>query len=341
MPEADDPRLTCVLVQEAIRRTIKEPGHPLASLAQLRLDEGEGWALRVGVGVEPTPVCLGQPFGMGQEGADVLPDRQGEQIRASLGMLTDTLAAKAIRIGAQASIIGVRPRCPRAGAGTEAFALGRLATLLALHEALKERARPSLGLPGMALMLPPWLLDRRKHRGLPQRGDRDGPPLLLGAIDRRDRPAWLKRAPALGSEPRAARVLPGLAKGRGPPRRGVLAHAPHRPAIPEGRAGPGHLPRLGEAPTDLPNRQAIAADPGKDLADPLGFVRDQRIPRLSPACLLRHRALPIGRPAAHLHHAGPRGMPLATPMAFEDLGAFILRDHPLARQEQGIVRTLA
>ena len=341
MPEADDPRRTFGLVQEAIRITIHEPGHPRASLAQLLLDAGEGGALRGGVGVEPTPVCLGPPFGMGQEGADVLPDRQVEPSRASLGMLTDPLAAKALRIGAHASIRGVRPRFPLAGAGTEAFAIGRRATLLALHEALQESARTALGLPGRALRLPPWLLDRRTHRGLHQRGDRDGPPLLLGDIDRRDRPAGLKRAPALGSEPRAERVWPGLAQGRGPPRRGVLSQAPHRTAIPEGRAGPGHLPRLGEAPTDLPKRQALAADPGKDLADPLGFVRDQRIPRLSPACLLRHRARPRGRPAAHMHHAGPRGMPLATPMACEERGACILRAHPLDRQAQVIVRTLA
>jgi len=100
LPEADDPRLKFMLVQEAIRITVNEPGHPLAQLAQLLLDEGEGWALRVGVGLEPTPIFLGQPFGMGEEGADFLPDRQVEQIRAYLSILTDTLAAKAIRIGA-------------------------------------------------------------------------------------------------------------------------------------------------------------------------------------------------------------------------------------------------
>jgi hypothetical protein len=87
----------------------------------------------VGVGLEPPPIFLGQPFGMGEEGADFLPDRQVEPIRADLGMLTDTLAATAIRIGAQASIRGVRPGCALAGAGTEPVTRVRLATVLALH----------------------------------------------------------------------------------------------------------------------------------------------------------------------------------------------------------------
>ena len=193
----------------------------------------------------------------------------------------------------------------------------------------------------MALILPQLLLDRRKHLGLHQRGDRDGHPLVLGDIDRRDRPSWLERAPALRPEPRAQRVLAGFAKGCGPHICGGLSHAPHRTAIPHGLAGPGDLPRLGEAPTDLPNRQALAADPGKDLADHLGFSRDQLIPRLSPASILRHRAISLGRTAEYIHHAGPRGIPLATPMAFDDLGALILGDHPLDLQEQVICRTLA
>ena len=50
LPEADDPRRKFLLVQEAIRLTVNEPGHPLAQLAQLLLDAGQGWALRVGSG---------------------------------------------------------------------------------------------------------------------------------------------------------------------------------------------------------------------------------------------------------------------------------------------------
>ena len=133
LPEADDPRLTFVLVQEAIRITVHEPGHPLAQLPQLLLDRGQCRARRVGVGVESTPVFLGQPFGMGQEGADFLPDCQVEPIRAYLGILTDALAPKAIRVRTQASIRGIRPGFALAGAGTESFAIIRLATVLALY----------------------------------------------------------------------------------------------------------------------------------------------------------------------------------------------------------------
>ncbi len=71
-------------------------------------------------------------------------------------------------------------------------------------------------------------------------------------------------------------------------------------------ARPGALPRLGEAPTNFPNRQAIAADPGQDLADHLGFVRDQLIACLSPAGLLRHIAIAIGRTAEHIDDASAR-----------------------------------
>ena len=66
LPEANDPRLEFVLVQEAIRITVNEPGYPLTQLPQLLLDEGQGRVLRVSVWLEPTPVFLGQPFGMGQ-----------------------------------------------------------------------------------------------------------------------------------------------------------------------------------------------------------------------------------------------------------------------------------
>jgi hypothetical protein len=42
-----------------------------------------------------------------------------------------------------------------------------------------------------------------------------------------------------------------------------------------------------------------------------------------------------------MHHTGPRRMPLAAPMAFNDLGPLILRDHPLDLQEHVIFWTLA
>src|SRR5512145_1780160 len=122
---------------------------------------------------------------MCQQSTDFPPDRQVEQIRPYLGIVTDALAAKAIRIRAQAPIIGVRPGLALAGARTEPFAIVRIATLLALYQTLEEIERATLGLPGMALILPQLLLDYRKHLGLHNRGDRDGQPRFLGDIDRR------------------------------------------------------------------------------------------------------------------------------------------------------------
>ena len=58
LPEAEESWLTCVFVQETLRVTVNEPGHPLAQLAPLGLDERQGRTLRMGVRLEPTPVCL-------------------------------------------------------------------------------------------------------------------------------------------------------------------------------------------------------------------------------------------------------------------------------------------
>src|SRR5262249_15542706 len=88
--------------------------------------------------------------------------------------------------------------------------------------------------------------------------------------------------------------------------------------------------------TDLANRQAVMADPGKDLADHAGFVREDLRAGLPTPFVLGHIAVPIGGPAEHIHHANPRGMALATPMALDDLGSLILGNHPLHLQEQVI-----
>jgi hypothetical protein len=98
---------------------------------------------------------------------------------------------------------------------------------------------------------------------------------------------------------------------------------------------------LSEAPTDLPNGQAIATDPGKYLADEPGFIRDHFISRLSPARILCDIAVAIGRTAEDIHDSRPGGVPLAAPMPFDNFGPFILGDHPLHLQEEVIFRTLA
>ena len=153
LPEAEDPWRKFVLVQEPIRRTLDEPRQSLPQLAQLLFDYREGRPLRVGVGLEATPILLGQPLGIGEPGSHFPPDRDVEEIRPHLGILTDALAPKAIHIGPQAPIIGIGARLALARAGTEPCPVVGIATLPALHQAWQKIEGPALGLPRMALIL--------------------------------------------------------------------------------------------------------------------------------------------------------------------------------------------
>ena len=133
------------------------------------------------------------------------------------------------------------------------------------------------------------------------------------------------------------RVLPNAAVpmiGR------MLQDAPDHTPIPYGPARARHLARLGEPPTDLANRQAVAADPGKDLADHAGFVGDDFIAGLAPPSF-SDIAVAIGRAAEHIDRTKPGGMALATPVPLDDLGPFILRHHPLHLEQQIIFWALA
>jgi hypothetical protein len=188
----------------------------LAQLANLAVNRGQGRAVGLGLRPQAAPLCLGQPLGRRQPPTDVSPARQVEQRRPHWGILTEPLAPKALRVGAPAPGRGVRPGLPLAGAGTEPFPIGRIATLLALHQAWQEREGPAARLPGLAWMLPYWLLAPREPLGLHERGDRAGAPLLLGPRDGGDRPAGLQRPPPLGPQPGAERLPAGLANGRGP-----------------------------------------------------------------------------------------------------------------------------
>ena len=120
----------------------------------------------------------------------------------------------------------------------------------------------------------------------------------------------------------------------------VLQDAPHDTAIPHSLAGAGPLARLREPTTDLANRQAVMTNPGKDLVDHASFVRDDLIAGLPTPFVLGHITIPIGGPTEHIHHPCPGGMALATSVALDDLGPFILSDHPLHLQKQVIFRAL-
>ena len=99
---------------------------------------------------------------MRQQGTDLLPHRQVQQVGPHLGMLADTLAATSVGIRPQTAGIGRGTRVAFAGARTEAFAIEGITTLLALEHALSQIQRASARLPRMALVLLSLLLDGRE-----------------------------------------------------------------------------------------------------------------------------------------------------------------------------------
>src|SRR5262249_46962945 len=155
---------------------------------------------------------------------------------------------------------------------TQAFPIEGIATLLALEQALQQIPGATGRLPSMALVLLQLLLYSREYCRLNERRDRDGNPVLGWDISGGDRTARLHRPVALSTQPGAQRALPCLAKGRGALIGRIFQDAPHHTAIPDRLARAGHLACVGESATDLPNRQAVVADPGKDLPDDAGLV---------------------------------------------------------------------
>src|SRR5215831_3871248 len=341
LAQAGNPGLKLGLIDEALRVTVDQPGHALASLADLVFDGGKRCVFGARLGLQAPPVFLRQSLRVGQQRTDFLPHRQVQQIGPYLRILTNPLTAKAIRVCAQAAIIGVGAWLAFPSTRAEALPVEGIATVLALEQALQEIPGAPARLPGMALVLPQLVLDGREHRGLHERRDRDRDPVLRGNITDGDGPARLHGPMALGSQPGPQGLQAGLAKRRGSLIGRILQEAPHDTPIPDGFAGAGHLASLRQPATDLANRQAVAADPGKDLADHAGFVRQDLIAGLPPSLVLGHIAVPIGRAAQHLHRPDAGRMPLPTPVAFDDLGALILGNHPLHWQEQIIFGTLA
>ena len=80
-------------------------------------------------------------------------------------MLTEPLAAKAVRVRAQAAIIRVRAGLAFAGARAEAFAIEGIPTVLALQQPLQQIQGPPARLAGMALVLLQLLLESANTAG--------------------------------------------------------------------------------------------------------------------------------------------------------------------------------
>src|SRR5215475_4774453 len=277
LAQTGHPGFKLPLVDEALGITVDQPGHALAQLADLAFNRGQRGTFRARLRLQTASIFLREPLRVREQRPDFLPHCQVQQIRAYLRILTEPLAPKTVGVRAQAAGRGVRARFALASPRTEAFAIEGIATVLALQQALQQIQGAPVRLPGMALVLLPLLLHRGEHRGLHERWDRDRHPILWWDIIRGHGTTRLHGPVALGAQPGPQRCLARLAKRRGPLIGGILQEAPHHTPIPHGLARAGHFARLREPTTDLANRQAVVADPGKDLADQAGFVREDLI----------------------------------------------------------------
>ena len=131
LTQAEHPGLQLSLGHEPVGVTLAHPRHTWPPLAELLRKRGQGRAWSAGRGWQPAPICLSQALGVGQERPDFLPDSAIHQSRPHLGMLTDAFPPEAVRIGAQAAVVGRGARCALAGAGALAFPVAGIATLAA------------------------------------------------------------------------------------------------------------------------------------------------------------------------------------------------------------------
>src|SRR5215510_1087730 len=135
LAQAGNPGLKLMLVNEALRITVDQPGHALAHLADLVFDGGQRCAWGVRLWPQAAPIFLREPLGRGQQRTDFLPDGQVQQIRAYLRILTEALTPKAVRVRAQTAVVGVGAGFAFARPRTEALSIEGIATVLALEQA--------------------------------------------------------------------------------------------------------------------------------------------------------------------------------------------------------------
>src|SRR5712691_1164286 len=185
----EDAWFKLVFVNEALGVTVDQARQTLPQLAKVRLDGVEGGAPCARVWLEPAPIFLREPLWMRQQRTDFLPDGHVQEIRPHLRILTDALAAKAVRVRAQAAVIGVRAGLAFPGAGAEPFPIVGIAAVLTLHQALQQIQRAAGRLPGVALIFPQWLLDSSTDLGLHESRHGKREPLLLRHVHRGDGPA--------------------------------------------------------------------------------------------------------------------------------------------------------
>src|SRR5215510_15004224 len=132
--QAGHPGFKFSLVDKTLGIAIDQSGDALAQLADLAFNGGQRGTFRTCLRLQAAAIFFREPLGMGEQRTDFLPDCQVQQVGPHLRILTEPLAAKAIRIRAQAAVIGIRAGLACTGTRAEAFAIEGIATVLALEQ---------------------------------------------------------------------------------------------------------------------------------------------------------------------------------------------------------------
>src|SRR5262245_24430432 len=149
------------------------------------------------------------------------------------------------------------------------------------------------------------------------------------------------RLPPAGSPFAAAWLESGLAPVRFAVIGGVAQDPPQRRPPPPPLAGPRRHALLGQAPGHRRQRQALQADPAKQVTHHPRFVRHDLVTGFAAAFVLADIAVAVRRLAQHADPplAGAEATPAAR--ALENLRPLVFGDHPLHLQEQvGLRRRL-
>src|SRR5262249_27996381 len=176
--QAGHPGFKLALVDKTLGITIDQSGDALAQLADLAFNGGQRGTFRTRLRLQAAAIFFREPLGMGEQRTDFLPDCQVQQVGPHLRILTEPLAAKAIRIRAQAAVIGIRAGLACTGTRAEAFAIEGIATVLALAQPLQQRQGTPARLACMPLVVLQLCLDGCEHFGLHECWDRNPDPVL-------------------------------------------------------------------------------------------------------------------------------------------------------------------
>jgi len=99
-----------LLVNQALGVTIDQSGKPLPQLPDLGFERGLLLLRGPPRCGQPAAIFLGEALRMGEQLTPVVPHRHIQEIGADLRIAPDTLAPKAVGIGPETAIIGIRPR---------------------------------------------------------------------------------------------------------------------------------------------------------------------------------------------------------------------------------------